>query len=170
MKDSLAFGTFFMVFDLGRTASRTIALAYDDVRNSFDAVQDVRLLKSVREETKGFIKINQHRSTSSLILQSSLILVSGGLAGYSHSKISTPFDRLRQNPNLTLSELFFKRSSLTTVPMKPSRIDHLPYQVSSEKKFGLKAVLVRGMGKVLKLAPIYSVGFLVFAVVSGDLE
>lgn len=87
-KDSVAFGVFFVVFEVGREAARRVGLAYDGI--------DVSAL-STFDEKEGANRQSekQRRSASGLILQSVLILVSGGLAGYIFSVVARPFERVR---------------------------------------------------------------------------
>lgn len=61
-KDSIGFGVFFLIFEVGREGSRNAALRYD----------------GIDPDAEG----KQRRSASGLILQSLGILVSGGLAGW----------------------------------------------------------------------------------------
>lgn len=81
-KDSLAFGTFFVIFEVGREGARRVGLVWDNIDPSLDSDG-----ASDRER--------QRRSASGLILQSLLILVSGGIAGWVFSLIARPFERVR---------------------------------------------------------------------------
>ncbi|GAA6022559.1 hypothetical protein JCM8202_000517 [Rhodotorula sphaerocarpa] len=81
-KDSLAFGTFFVIFEVGREGARRVGLVWDNIDLSLDSDG-----ASDRER--------QRRSASGLILQSLLILVSGGIAGWVFSLVARPFERVR---------------------------------------------------------------------------
>ncbi|BGP13384.1 hypothetical protein JCM10213v2_001303 [Rhodosporidiobolus nylandii] len=78
VKDSIGFGTFFLIFEVGREASRVAGLKYDGIDPD-------------KPEDEG----KQRRSASGLVLQALGILVSGGLAGWVFSLVARPFERMR---------------------------------------------------------------------------
>ncbi|GAA6036520.1 hypothetical protein JCM8097_003545 [Rhodosporidiobolus ruineniae] len=78
VKDSIGFGSFFLIFELGREASRVAGLKYDGIDPD-------------RPEEEG----KQRRSASGLVLQSLGILISGGLAGFVFGLVARPFERMR---------------------------------------------------------------------------
>ena len=84
-KDAVAFGLFFTVFELGRDIARNVGLAWDG--------------RSAREEEEraedGREDVERRRSKGSLVLQSSLILLAGGMAGWTFGLVSRPFERTR---------------------------------------------------------------------------
>lgn len=79
-KDAIAFGAFFAIFETGREGAKRAGLAYDG------------LLYANEEEDK---TQGRRRSSESLVLQSFLILVAGGMAGWSFSIVARPFERVR---------------------------------------------------------------------------
>ena len=81
LKDGVAFGAFFLVFSLGRRLARSVGLTYDGLAETADDAE--------AEDEK------RRRSPSGIILQSFLILVSGGVAGWVFSLVARPFDRVR---------------------------------------------------------------------------
>ncbi|GAA6007236.1 hypothetical protein JCM10207_001555 [Rhodosporidiobolus poonsookiae] len=78
VKDSLGFGTFFLIFEVGREASRIGGLKYDGIDPD-------------RPEDEG----KQRRSAFGLVLQSLGILISGGIAGWVFQLVARPFERMR---------------------------------------------------------------------------
>ncbi|GAA5876796.1 hypothetical protein JCM8547_003168 [Rhodosporidiobolus lusitaniae] len=75
IKDSLGFGVFFLIFEVGREASRVAGLRYDGIDPNSDE--------------------KQRRSGAGLVLQSLGILMSGGIAGWVFSLVARPFERAR---------------------------------------------------------------------------
>ena len=164
-KDSLAFAGFFLIFDLGRRGAKIIATTFDSI--SF--TPGSRPSAAIKElKPKGIIKIDSTRTKTSLILQSFLILIAGGTAGWAHSQFSLPLDKLRQNPSQSIAEVLKPSSPL--LRMNPSRLSHLPYQRGPGRTERMGRVISNGIVRGIRLVPIYSIGFLVFAVVGGDLE
>ncbi|GJN93477.1 hypothetical protein Rhopal_006534-T1 [Rhodotorula paludigena] len=78
VKDSVGFGTFFVLFEVGRELSRIAGLRWDGIDPDREAA-----------ETK------ERRTASGLVLQSFGILISGGLAGWIFSLVARPFERMR---------------------------------------------------------------------------
>ncbi|GAA5866572.1 hypothetical protein JCM1840_002386 [Sporobolomyces johnsonii] len=81
-KDSVGFGAFFLIFEVGREGARRFALTFDGI-DPFKADDD------------GEDGEKQRRSPSGLVLQSLGILVSGGVAGWVFSVVARPFERMR---------------------------------------------------------------------------
>ncbi|GAA5972626.1 hypothetical protein JCM21900_006767 [Sporobolomyces salmonicolor] len=81
-KDSVGFGAFFLIFEVGREGARRLALTFDGI-DPFKADDD------------GTDGEKQRRSPSGLVLQSLGILVSGGVAGWVFSVVARPFERMR---------------------------------------------------------------------------
>lgn len=79
VKDSIGFGIFFVIFEVGREASRVAGLKWDGIDP--DKAEDA-------EE-------KQRRTPSGLVLQSLGILISGGIAGWVFSIVARPFERMR---------------------------------------------------------------------------
>jgi hypothetical protein len=81
-KDAMAFGTFFSVFEAGRWIARDVGLAWDGRSGSIE-----------REEGRD---LGRKRSKGSLAVQSALIIVAGGIAGWAFGMVSRPFERARE--------------------------------------------------------------------------
>lgn len=85
-KDAVAFGLFFTVFELGRDFARDAGLAWDgrSAREERDRATDGREDGERRKRSRG-----------SLVVQSFLILLAGGMAGWTFGLVSRPFERAR---------------------------------------------------------------------------
>lgn len=83
-KDTLGFGLFFVVFEVGREASRVAGLRWDGIDP--DRV-------GIGEQEGETLK--QRRTPSGLVLQAMGILISGGVAGWVFSLVARPFERMR---------------------------------------------------------------------------
>ncbi|BGP26794.1 mitochondrial carrier protein [Rhodotorula toruloides] len=79
VKDSVGFGIFFVIFEVGREASRIAGLNWDGI--------DPHKAEDIEEK--------QRRTPTGLVLQSLGILISGGIAGWIFSIIARPFERMR---------------------------------------------------------------------------
>ncbi|KAI5477165.1 mitochondrial carrier protein [Pseudohyphozyma bogoriensis] len=77
MKDGVGFGCFFMLFECGRETAKSAGLWWDGVGEA-------------DEDTS-----RKRRSPTGLVIQSFLILVAGGVAGWSFSVVARPFERVR---------------------------------------------------------------------------
>lgn len=86
-KDALAFGFFFLIFDTGRTVARQIGLGHDGLSED-----DYSFTPEGSESEE---KVKARRSKEGLVMQSILILISGGVAGYVFGLVSRPFERAR---------------------------------------------------------------------------
>ncbi|GAA6058334.1 hypothetical protein JCM3770_001974 [Rhodotorula araucariae] len=84
VKDSVGFGIFFVIFEVGREASRIGGLAWDGIDPDRAGIGDYE------GET-----LKQRRTPSGLVLQSLGILISGGVAGWIFSLVARPFERMR---------------------------------------------------------------------------
>ncbi|GAA5936171.1 uncharacterized protein JCM15063_002731 [Sporobolomyces koalae] len=85
VKDSIGFGLFFTIFELGREGSKQIAYAID---RAFEPSSG-----RIGDNDQGDIKTQ--RTGIGLIVQSIGILLSGGIAGWVFSLVSRPFERMR---------------------------------------------------------------------------
>ncbi|GAA5836569.1 hypothetical protein JCM9279_000427 [Rhodotorula babjevae] len=83
-KDSLGFGVFFVVFEVGREGARIAGLRWDDIDPDRAGIGDME------GET-----LKQRRTPAGLVLQSLGILLSGGVAGWIFSLVARPFERVR---------------------------------------------------------------------------
>ncbi|GAA5896677.1 hypothetical protein JCM8208_004263 [Rhodotorula glutinis] len=83
-KDSLGFGVFFVVFEVGREGARIAGLRWDGIDPDRAGIGDIE------GET-----LKQRRTATGLVLQSLGILVSGGVAGWIFSLVARPFERVR---------------------------------------------------------------------------
>lgn len=81
VKDGVSFGSFFLIFSLGRRVARMVGLRYDGLTETPDSTPS-------EDESR-------RRSPTGIILQSLLILASGGVAGWVFSLVARPFDRAR---------------------------------------------------------------------------
>ncbi|GAA6062420.1 hypothetical protein JCM10212_006055 [Sporobolomyces blumeae] len=104
VKDSIGFGVFFAVFELGREASRRVGLAIDGVpfdhsgspSRSVSSLDDDGLDRAgERSRDSEGPASPKRRTATGLVVQSFGILVSGGLAGWIFSIVARPFERVR---------------------------------------------------------------------------
>lgn len=150
-----------------------------------------------KEKSTGrILRIGSSRTTNGLIIQSGLILASGTAAGWSFGIVSRPFERVREVVHLArsgnrvegrggvggrggevergergmrdlLREARMREGSWSKVLFSPAvivdRITASPTQTSREGRW--RRALMRSGN-----APIYSVRYFAFALVSGDLE
>ncbi|BGP42476.1 hypothetical protein JCM10449v2_006481 [Rhodotorula kratochvilovae] len=84
VKDSVGFGVFFVIFEVGREISRIGGLAWDGIDPDRAGIGDYE------GET-----LKQRRTPTGLVLQSLGILISGGIAGWVFSLVARPFERMR---------------------------------------------------------------------------
>lgn len=84
LKDSLGFGIFFVVFEVGREGARIAGLRWDGIDPHRAGIGDME------GET-----LKQRRTPMGLVLQSLGILVSGGVAGWIFALVARPFERVR---------------------------------------------------------------------------
>lgn len=95
LKDSIAFGHFFAVWESGRVLSRKIAMSWDgQTDETQDSLSVVDEGEEYSDDFEGGTR-KRKRSWTSLVIQSFLILVSGGVAGYVATVIGRPFERAR---------------------------------------------------------------------------
>ncbi|KAK4057529.1 hypothetical protein OIO90_001598 [Microbotryomycetes sp. JL221] len=94
IKDSVSFGVFFLCFEMGRGAARRVGLYIDGLSASdvTNAVPDDD--EEYSAEFEGGTRVSR-RSTTSLLVQSFLILATGGLAGLAFAVVARPFERAR---------------------------------------------------------------------------
>ncbi|KAM0786765.1 hypothetical protein ACM66B_002200 [Microbotryomycetes sp. NB124-2] len=97
-KDALSFGAFFAVFELGREGARRVGLAMDGLpvttHHSPSADTSAEDDDEYSVEFDGGTRVSR-RSTLSLVVQSFLILVTGGIAGVAFALVARPFERCR---------------------------------------------------------------------------
>ncbi|SCV70273.1 BQ2448_1667 [Microbotryum intermedium] len=101
-KDGLGFGAFFATFEVGRSVSRKIALAWDGIEegeqveeNNWDEERNEPLTTLPSSDFAVRPLKKKRRSATSLILQSLGILTAGGVAGLCFALVARPFDRMR---------------------------------------------------------------------------
>ncbi|KAK4052679.1 hypothetical protein OIV83_001966 [Microbotryomycetes sp. JL201] len=95
-KDALSFGIFFTVFEAGRECARRAGLMMDGLPvTAYHAGADwSNEDDEYSAEFDGGTRISR-RSTLSLVVQSFLILVTGGMAGVAFAVVARPFERCR---------------------------------------------------------------------------
>ncbi|KDE07393.1 hypothetical protein MVLG_02260 [Microbotryum lychnidis-dioicae p1A1 Lamole] len=100
IKDGLGFGAFFATFEVGRSVSRRMGLAWDGIKegdqveeNDWDEEKNEAILTPTPSNDLAVKK--KRRSATSLLLQSLGILTAGGVAGLCFALVARPFDRMR---------------------------------------------------------------------------
>lgn len=97
-KDAVCFGVFFTIFEVGREGARRVGLAWDGITEE-ERIPTVRRDEADDDEEysddwDGGTR-KRSRSFPSLVLQSFLILLSGGVAGFCFALAARPFERAR---------------------------------------------------------------------------
>ncbi|ORY78051.1 hypothetical protein BCR35DRAFT_292044 [Leucosporidium creatinivorum] len=97
-KDAVCFGVFFTIFEVGREGARRVGLAWDGITVE-ERIPSVRRDEAGDDEEysddwDGGTR-KRSRSIPSLVLQSFLILLSGGVAGFCFALVARPFERAR---------------------------------------------------------------------------
>lgn len=97
-KDAVCFGVFFTIFEVGREGARRVGLAWDGITEE-ERMPTVRRDEAGDDEEysddwDGGTR-KRRRSFPSLVLQSFLILLSGGVAGLCFALVARPFERAR---------------------------------------------------------------------------
>ncbi|SCZ87410.1 BZ3500_MvSof-1268-A1-R1_Chr2-2g04876 [Microbotryum saponariae] len=100
IKDGLGFGAFFATFEVGRSVSRRMGLAWDGIQegdqveeNDWDEEKN-QVVPTPTPSNDPAVK-KKRRSAASLLLQSLGILTAGGVAGLCFALVARPFDRMR---------------------------------------------------------------------------
>lgn len=100
-KDAVCFGAFFTIFEVGREGARQVGLAWD-------GIVETERIPHVRKDEPATVGNDEEysddwdggtrkrsRSFPSLVVQSFLILLSGGVAGLCFALVARPFERAR---------------------------------------------------------------------------
>ncbi|KAM0750690.1 hypothetical protein T439DRAFT_380566 [Meredithblackwellia eburnea MCA 4105] len=96
IKDSLAFGTFFTVFEYGRAAARIVGREWvDGVPSSFEWEENSWSDLQTESEIEDRDKNRGKRSKLGLGVQALCLLLVGGFAGWTFEFVARPLDRVR---------------------------------------------------------------------------
>ncbi|KAH8928037.1 hypothetical protein BT69DRAFT_1293652 [Atractiella rhizophila] len=147
-KDTLGFALFFSIFESFRSLGSQAASYIDP-----DA-----------KETRG------RRKPLAIAAQASTILLGGTLAGSSFVLVSKPFERARGVVARRREEWAVRSSGSGTMERRPTVSGALRNETSLK---GWKWLFKGGVGRrtrIWSVVPPYAFGFLVYAVVSGDLQ
>lgn len=147
-KDAVSFGVFFSIFEWGRKVARGVGLLYDGISEADYAVEEGE--DDFAWDTAAF---RPKRSKASLALQGFLILVAGGLAGFSFSVVARPFERARgaiwegrarwaeQDGRLRVAEVLGESSVDAEAPKRPRRV--MRRKVARERGIGRTFAVAR---------------------------